>query len=58
MEKLKELINNILSFERAIPAVAFLLALLTTIAYIRVKEYDDAILLFGITLVAYSWAFP
>jgi len=58
MEKIKEIINSILSFERAIPMVAFILALLTTIAYIRVREWDDVILLLGITLVAYSWAYP
>ncbi len=58
MEKLKEIINSILSFERAIPMVAFILALLTTIAYLRVKSWDDFILLLGITLIAYSWAYP
>ncbi len=58
MEKLKEFITNLLSFERLIPSIAFVLAFLTTIAYIRVREYDDAILLLGITLIAYSWASP
>ena len=58
MEKLKQFISNLLTFERVIPMVAFILAFLTTIAYIRIKEYDDVILLLGITLICYSWAWP
>jgi hypothetical protein len=58
MEKLKQFITNLLSFERLIPSIAFILAFLTTVAYIRAREYDDAILLLGITLIAFSWASP
>jgi hypothetical protein len=58
MEKLKQFIDSLLSLERVFPIIIFTLTLLTLIAYIRVREWDDCILLAGIMLVAYSWAFP
>jgi hypothetical protein len=58
MDKIKQFIDSLLSFERVFPIVIFVLTFLTLIAYIRVKEWDDVILLTGILLVAYSWAFP
>lgn len=58
MEKLKSFIDSLLSFERAFPIVIFLLTFLTLLAYIRVREWDDVILLTGIMLIAYSWAWP
>jgi hypothetical protein len=58
MEKLKQFIDSLLSLERVFPIIIFTLTFLTLIAYIRVREWDDCILLAGIMLVAYSWAFP
>ena len=58
MEKLKQFIDSLISLERIFPIIIFTLTFLTLIAYIRVREWDDVILLAGIMLVAYSWAFP
>ncbi len=58
MDKIKQFLDSLLSFERVFPIAICILTLLTLIAYIRVKEWDDVILLTGIFLVAYSWAFP
>ena len=58
MEKLKQFIDSLISLERIFPIIIFTLTIFTLIAYIRAREWDDVILLAGIMLVAYSWAFP
>jgi len=55
MEKLKQFIDSLISLERIFPIIIFTLTFFTLIAYIRVREWDDVILLTGIMLVAYSW---
>jgi len=55
MEKLKQFIDGLISFERIFPIIIFTLTFFTLIAYIRLKRWDDVILLTGIMLVAYSW---
>jgi len=55
MEKLKQFIDSLISLERIFPIIIFTLTFFTLIAYIRLKSWDDVILLTGIMLVAYSW---
>jgi hypothetical protein len=58
MDNLKEYIYQLLTLKHAIPMIAFVLALASTLAYVKSQEWNDVILMAGITLIAFSWAFP